>query len=213
MGLVLEGARYIADNCRSQGTRARLRNVLKEVLNDLMPDDLSDRISGNTHIGITKLLPFSRFEFVSEFKSRDDAIDALLTSCHIPLWFSGSLAAQYRGKWYYDGGVSNFIPLPPHVDQSGDQRGVRVTCFPSVALNPLGIPNIEIAPGEFNQCPYTFQQMLSWAFTPPDPENLSALERMGRGDARTWAVQIGLITSLGESLQQSVDLAVDVDLQ
>eukprot|EP01023_Acetabularia_acetabulum_P022570 TRINITY_DN2218_c3_g1_i1.p2 TRINITY_DN2218_c3_g1~~TRINITY_DN2218_c3_g1_i1.p2 ORF type:complete len:339 (+),score=52.65 TRINITY_DN2218_c3_g1_i1:94-1110(+) len=209
MQIVLEGARYISDNCRQHGTRARLRYVLHEVLDDLMPDDLAQRISGNTHIGVTKVFPYSRFKFISQFKSRDDAIEALLTSCHVPLWFSGSVVNKFRGEYYYDGGVSNFIPMPPNTDED---NGVRITCFPIRSLKQ-SFSNLEIAPGEFARCPYSFQQMLQMAFQPPLREDLYTLARMGRRDARTWAQQMGLTNSIRmatESHFQGVDQILNV---
>eukprot|EP01025_Chloroclados_australasicus_P011864 TRINITY_DN1529_c0_g2_i2.p2 TRINITY_DN1529_c0_g2~~TRINITY_DN1529_c0_g2_i2.p2 ORF type:complete len:150 (+),score=16.24 TRINITY_DN1529_c0_g2_i2:236-685(+) len=120
----------------------------------------------------------------------------MLTSCHVPLWFSGTLTTTYRGKWYYDGGVTNFIPLPPHLSEEQDSamRGVRITCFPSASIKQA-LPGIEIAPGEFTKCPFSFQQMLTWAFTPPDRDELFRLASLGRRDARSWAMQMGLASS------------------
>ena len=38
----------------------------------------------------------------------------------------------FRGRASYDGGLTNFIPLPPTV-----QHGVRVCCFPSKQVSAL----------------------------------------------------------------------------
>ena len=49
---------------------------------------------------------------------------ALLTSCHIPLYANGRLVTKYRGGYYVDGGVTDFLPSPPSV------KVVKVCCFP-----------------------------------------------------------------------------------
>lgn len=69
-------------------------------------------------------------ELVTQFETRDDLIAALLTSCHIPIYFTGSFARQFRGKLACDGGLSNFLPTP-----SVAQYAVRVCCFPSQSLS------------------------------------------------------------------------------
>jgi hypothetical protein len=40
----------------------------------------------------------------SHFKTREDLIDALLTSCHIPWYFDGRWMTKYRGHFALDGG-------------------------------------------------------------------------------------------------------------
>jgi hypothetical protein len=67
---------------------------------------------------------------VSDFDSKADLIDALLTSCHIPVYFAGSFVRTFRGRLAYDGGVSNFLPVPPE-----SEYAARVCCFPSQSIS------------------------------------------------------------------------------
>lgn len=67
---------------------------------------------------------------MTQFESRDDLIAALLTSCHIPMYFTGTLARQFRGNLACDGGLTNFLPVP-----ADSQYAVRVCCFPSQSLS------------------------------------------------------------------------------
>ena len=46
-------------------------------------------------------------------QAQDDLIAALLTSCHIPWWLDNKLTTQFRGMHHFDGGLTNFIPVPP----------------------------------------------------------------------------------------------------
>lgn len=79
---------------------------------------------------------------VSEFTSRDDLISALLTSCHIPIWFDGKPTTKFRGDVALDGGLTNFLPDAPGCDTS-----IRVCCFPAAqAAAAARLQRIDIAP-------------------------------------------------------------------
>lgn len=79
-------------------------------------------------------------------------------------WFDNTLFTVFRGKRCYDGGLTNFIPLPP------TQHGVRVCCFPSKQITT--IYDIGISPDNYEDWPHTLQEMLSWAFEPADEKLL-----------------------------------------
>lgn len=118
-GLPLEtitaGCLALADDCRAKGTRFRLRSVLEAFLRDLLPTDAHERCNGAAYVAVTRALPPGPVgpELVSQYRSRDDLIATLLTSCHVPWWFDGTLARPYRDGVYLDGGLTNFIPTPP----------------------------------------------------------------------------------------------------
>ena len=67
-------------------------------------------------------------------------------------WFDNSLTTMYRGAQHYDGGLTNFIPIPPNV-----QQGIRVCCFPSKQIN--SVYNIQISPDNFEDWPYTMKEV------------------------------------------------------
>ncbi len=77
---------------------------------------------------------------------------------------------MFRGKRCYDGGLTNFIPLPP------TQHGVRVCCFPSKQIS--AVYDIGISPDNYEDWPHTLQEMLSWAFEPASDKLL--LEFIGK---------------------------------
>lgn len=79
-------------------------------------------------------------------------------------WFDNTLFTTFRGKLCYDGGLTNFIPLPP------TQHGVRVCCFPSKQITT--IYDIGISPDNYEDWPHTLQEMLSWAFEPAEDKLL-----------------------------------------
>lgn len=97
-------------------------------------------------------------QLVSDFSDRDDLIEALMTSCHIPLWMDGRLTSSFRGSMHMDGGVTNFIPLPPE----DGTPGVRITCF---GAKQMGLVyDIGIAPDIFDEWPHSLPTMVQWAY-------------------------------------------------
>ena len=97
---------------------------------------------------------------------------------------NGNVFTLYRGSPHFDGGLSNFIPLPPA------QRGVRVSCFPGQQMRAFR--GIAISPDTFEAWPHDFSTMLRWAFEPAPDEMLLQLIEKGRRDARAWALQQGI---------------------
>lgn len=91
-------------DCRDNGTRHRLRLVLEGTLRELLPVDVAERCSGQIHVAVTRLTPGLQPTLVSHFRDREDLIQALLTSCHIPWYFDGSLIRSFRGTPCFDGG-------------------------------------------------------------------------------------------------------------
>ena len=67
---------------------------------------------------------------VSEFDTREDLIQALLTSSHIPVYFDGSFLRRFQKAWACDGAISNFIPGPPEASYTA-----RICCFPTMNMN------------------------------------------------------------------------------
>ena len=80
---------YLHD-LRTRGTPGRMRPGLHRVLDSVIPPDLHEKAAGKCFISIFRLgskLSLPRGEVVSVFHSRKDLIDALLASCHLPLYF------------------------------------------------------------------------------------------------------------------------------
>lgn len=109
------------EDCLKNGTRARLGPLLRDFLHAYLPQDAAERCSGTTHVAVTRALPYWRPELVTHFKGRDDLVEALLTSCHIPWYFDGRWMTKFRGRWAVDGGATNFV-----------------SCWLAAALGPRG---------------------------------------------------------------------------
>lgn len=194
----IDATLVMAYELRNGGTRHRLGPVLQSTLERMLPDDIGERMTGVAHIGVTKIFPTPSSVLINTFTSKKDAIDTLLTSCHIPWYFTGSLTTQYRGALHTDGGLTNFLPNTP-----GVEKPVRVCCFPSKQLR--SISDIDISPDSFEDWPMSLNQMLPWAFEPAPDEQLMMLMDKGKKDARAWAQREGYMNVQPTELLANVD--------
>lgn len=196
-----EACLTLAAELRKNGTRGRLKSNLRTFLEKMLPDDVHERCTNKAYISVTRAFPRPRNMLLSEYTSREDLIEALLTSCHIPWWFDNTLFTTFRGKLCYDGGLTNFIPLPP------TQHGVRVCCFPSKQITT--IYDIGISPDNYEDWPHTLQEMLSWAFEPAEDKLLLEFIGKGRADAKAWAKASGALAVVQPDVEQEVPAKAD----
>ena len=186
----------LMDDVRRHGARGRLGIVLEKFLESALPEDAHVRCTGKTFVAVSSmektssrgLSAFAGFgapqgQLISEFKDRDDLISALMTSCHIPLYMDGRLTNTFRGSMHLDGGVTNFIPLPP----DDGTPGVRVSCFGAKQMSL--VYDIGIAPDVFEEWPHGLPQMVQWAFNPAEHHFQAMLVDRGECDALSWAAK------------------------
>jgi hypothetical protein len=198
MDVVEESMIRFGEDLRTHGTRGRLGPLLKDFLHEYLPEDAHERCNGTTHVSMTRVVPIWRATMVSNFHSRQDLIDALLTSCHIPWYFDGRWVSKYRGHFCFDGGATNFMPRPPDSDVA-----VKVCCFHTKSLLAVRerarrFPfvtealDIAISPDKFEDWPYDVQQVVKWALQASSEEVSSNLIEKGKRDARKWMQLTGL---------------------
>ncbi|KAM3368737.1 hypothetical protein ACQJBY_016951 [Aegilops geniculata] len=80
----LQVTKILAEDCRSKGTAFRLGAVLKDVLEKFLPDDLHISCNGRIRVAITQLSWRPRGLLVDQFDSKEDVINAIITSSFIP---------------------------------------------------------------------------------------------------------------------------------
>lgn len=189
--VIIANCARLATDCRENGTRGRLGIVLKKFLEELLPEDIHERCNDRAFVAVSRVWPRPTAKLISEYSSKEDLISALLTSCHVPWWFDSSPWTTFRGAASYDGGLTNFIPIPP------SEYGARVCCFPSKQLN--SVYEIQISPDSFSEWEHGMSQMVSWAFEPADEHILDQFIAKGRADAEAWAEQCGILNLIAES--------------
>ncbi|KAK4254364.1 hypothetical protein QN277_009760 [Acacia crassicarpa] len=176
----LEATKILADDCRSLGTAFRLGAVLRKVLENFLPDDTHIRANGRIRVAVTQLLWRPRGLLVDQFDSKEDLINAVITSSYIPGYLAPRPATLFRNRLCIDGGLTLFMP-PTSAAQT-----VRVCAFPA---SRLGLQGIGISPDCNPENRAGPRQLFNWALEPADDEILDYLFELGYVDAAVWALE------------------------
>jgi hypothetical protein len=81
--------------------------LLRDFLHAYLPPDAAERCRDVAHVHVTRVLPTFRPEVVSHFHDKDDLVQALITSAHIPYYANGKLVTEWRGR--YDVGTHGLL--------------------------------------------------------------------------------------------------------
>ncbi|GJP41376.1 hypothetical protein CLOM_g1048 [Closterium sp. NIES-68] len=172
-------AKLVAADCRQNGTAFRIGVLLRGVLNRILPDDAHIKCSGRIRVAITQVFGSPRGLLVDAFESKEDLVDALITSSFVPGYLEPRAATSFRNRMCVDGGISHFIP------PTASKHTVRVCAFPA---SGYGMTGIDINP-DMNTLnnQWTMRQFLSWALEPAEDDIWDGLFNSGYADAATWA--------------------------
>ncbi|KAL6654129.1 hypothetical protein ACP70R_007594 [Stipagrostis hirtigluma subsp. patula] len=176
----LKVTKVLADNCRSKGTAFRLGAVLRDVLDEFLPDDLHIRCNGRIRVAITQLSWRPRGLLIDQFDSKQDVINAVITSSFIPGYLAPRPATFFRNRLCIDGGLTLFMP-PTSASET-----VRICAFPA---GRLGLEGIGISPDCNPENRASPRQLFNWALEPAEDEILDRLYELGYQDAAVWAQQ------------------------
>ena len=93
--------------------RFSLHQKLKDNFDQLLPEDVVEKINGRCFISITKAIDNNKGLLpnllISQFHSKDDIVEAVCVSSFIPM-VSGWMYPKFRGEVAIDGGYSDNIP-------------------------------------------------------------------------------------------------------
>ena len=106
---------------RNTGLAGVWGSLLRKLLDNAIPNNINFETLSNLYIALTPT--FSKPKLVSNFESKEDLIDAILASCHVPVFLDGRPYTQYRGENVIDGSFWYFVtkdritdlPLPQEV--------------------------------------------------------------------------------------------------
>lgn len=82
--------------------------IVRIWLNEVLPHDCAQLCNNKCTIFLQSVTPSHPSKImsatpISSFQSKDDLIDAILASCHVPILLDLAPFAQFRNKWYVDG--------------------------------------------------------------------------------------------------------------
>jgi elongation of very long chain fatty acids protein 4 len=142
---------------------------VEEALRKYKFDEAPRALTGRLRILVTRALPkppFIMAEVVDKYPDNETAIQWLLASCHVPLFF-GILPYRFNGGMFYDGGLWSSFLVPWRARQ-----GDRI-----VKVSGIGSPTSHIKP------PFIPPW---WTMFPPNERVLRGLFWRGYQDAARW---------------------------
>lgn len=181
----LQDTKVLAEDCRLRGTAFRLGAVLRVVLEKVLPDDIHLRCNGRVRVAVTQIVWRPKGLLIDQFDSKEDLINALLTSSFIPGYLAPRPATLFRNRLCIDGGLTLFMP-PTCAPQT-----VRICAFPASTLRLQGI---DVSPDCNPENRLSTRQLFNWALEPADDAMLDKLFKWGYLDAAVWGENpVGLI--------------------
>ena len=81
--------------------------MLRQWLDMVLPKDVEEDSLRNLHIALTPTLKPSKL--VSGIIERSDLIDAIMASCHVPVFLDGRPFTEYKGEQVVDGSFWYFV--------------------------------------------------------------------------------------------------------
>ena len=93
---------------RPGGLQGVWGDILRQWLDDLLPEDAHERCQGRVKIIATRM-PRLKLCYLEDFQTRDDLIDSLMASVHIPFFLDGNGSFTYKGEAYIDGSIFDFF--------------------------------------------------------------------------------------------------------
>ncbi|XWS62535.1 hypothetical protein CRYUN_Cryun06bG0019600 [Craigia yunnanensis] len=176
----LKATKVLAGDCRLKGTLFRLGAVLRDVLDKFLPHDVHTRSNGRVRVAVTQILWRPRGLLVDQFDSKEDLINAVITSSFIPGYVAPRPATMFRNRLCIDGGLTLFMP------PTSASKTVRVCAFPA---SRLGLQGIGISPDCNPENRATGRELFNWALEPADDDILDRLFELGYLDAAVWGEQ------------------------
>ncbi|KAL5715673.1 hypothetical protein ACHQM5_017462 [Ranunculus cassubicifolius] len=174
----LKATKTLAEDCRLNGTAFRLGSVLRDVLVKFLPDDVHVRSNGRVRVAVTQILWRTRGLLVDQFDSKEDLINAVVTSSFIPGYLAPTPATLFRNRVCVDGGLTLFMP------PTSASKTVRVCAFP---VERLGMEDIGISPDCNPENRASPRELFNWALEPAGDDVLDRLFELGSLDAAAWA--------------------------
>lgn len=105
-------------------------------LDKCLPADACERCNGRLHVQVTELAPTFGTTTVSTYRDRDDLLDAVLASVHVPFWMDKRFCTTFRGTSCIDGSVylprfsePALLSRPPYTLPDGATADVRIFQF------------------------------------------------------------------------------------
>jgi len=95
---------YLCKSFLENITIEKLKDVMLEMVNSI-DDDLFKTLQHNKLYITTYDVQKMQQIIKSDYKTREDIVDAVLKSCHLPLLINGHIFFKSNGEYFFDGGM------------------------------------------------------------------------------------------------------------
>ncbi|XP_069801849.1 omega-hydroxyceramide transacylase-like [Dendropsophus ebraccatus] len=164
-----------------------LLTILRKALLNLLPDNAHEVARGRLSIALTRISDGKNI-LVSDFKSKEEVMQALLCSCFVP-FYCGFVPPLFRGVRYIDGGFTNFQPF------FGFKSIITVSPFTGeIDICPRDSPVSHLCFQVFNTSfQLSFENLcrLSYSLFPPSTAVLNDFYCQGYEDAIFYLISNG----------------------
>ncbi|OQV24853.1 Patatin-like phospholipase domain-containing protein 2 [Hypsibius exemplaris] len=176
--------------------RFNIVRSLRAGLRKTLPDDAHLLCSGRLSVSLTRCSDGKNL-MVSHFGSKEELIEVLLCSSFIPL-YSGLVPPYYKDGRYWDGGISNNLPVfDPSTVTVSPFSGESDICPSDKSAQSF----MEMSFGNQNfRINSTNAYRLTRAFFPPHPDHLKEICEEGYRDALRYIKNTLLHCRLPDSL-------------
>ncbi|KAL4225553.1 Patatin-like phospholipase domain-containing protein 2 [Mactra antiquata] len=184
----------------------KITKILRDALREVLPDNAHEIASGRLFISLTRVSD-RQSVIVSEYSSKEELIQALMCSAHVPL-YSGLVPPVFRGVRYVDGGLSDNIPiLNDQTISISPFAGESDICPTDRNANTL---HIYLANTSM-QCSIDNLYRMSRALFPPHPEILSDMCQQGFDDTLKYLQNNKLLSCVRHLSIRSIITPIPVD--
>ncbi|XP_053384581.1 patatin-like phospholipase domain-containing protein 2 [Mercenaria mercenaria] len=186
----------------------KIVKILRDALREVLPDNAHEIATGKLFISLTRVSDRENV-VVSEYRSKEELIQALMCSAHVPL-YSGLVPPTFRGVRYVDGGLSDNIPaMNDETISISPFAGESDICPTDHTANPL---HVYLANTSM-QCSMENLYRMSRALFPPHPEILSDMCQQGFDDTLKYLQNNKLLSCVRHLSIRSVITPVPVAME
>jgi hypothetical protein len=152
----------------------RMGSIIEAALDEHLPEDAIAVTRGRLQVAVMRIWPRpSRHpELCSQFQERDELINCIMASSHIPFYLEPALSRRFRDGQYIDGGIIDV--MPPCPDQGFGLKSFPVNGLPACSAR-LDIHREALAAPAVGSVP------ARWSWLPP-PTDRDVLELMALGE-------------------------------
>lgn len=101
---------YLRKSFLEKVTLHKLKEVLLELVNNINDEEFKFLQKDKLYISTYDIQKMQQI-IKSEYQSREEIVDSILKSCHLPLLINGHIFFEDDGKYYFDGGMPHLFKM------------------------------------------------------------------------------------------------------